>query len=201
MTKFNIHKLPLLPGFADTVLDSQYTFRQVLDAMSHPARLIPLKIKMEVPFPLYHTTAAICLTLLDYETPLWMDLKEKEEVADWLRFHCACPIIASPASARFGLIFNAKDIPSLSQFPAGEDEFPEQSATLIIQVKGFTPEIGRSFRGPGIKTAEHLTIRGLSDEFWKFWEFNHHRYPLGVDVLFTSESTIVGLPRTIEVKE
>ena len=201
MTKSTVHAIPLLPGFADPVLDSQYTFRQVLNAMAHPARLIPLEIKMEVPVPLYRSTGAICLMLLDYETPLWVDLEGREEVKGWLRFHCGCPITPFPSSARFALLFTEKDLPFLSQFHSGEDEFPEQSATLIIQVGGFTAGIGRSFRGPGVETVNRLTIHGLSDRFWKFWEWNHRQYPRGVDVLFTSESTIVGLPRTIEVME
>ncbi len=201
MTKSTVHADPLLPGFADPVLDSQYTFRQVLDAMAHPARFIPLEMQMEVPAPLYRSTGAICLMLLDHETPLWVDLEGREEVAGWLRFHCGCPITPSPPKARFGLIFKEEEIPLLSQFHAGEDEFPEQSATLILQVRGFTAGVGRSFRGPGIETVERLTIHGLSDEFWKFWAWNHRQYPRGVDVLFTSEATIVGLPRTIEVVE
>jgi alpha-D-ribose 1-methylphosphonate 5-triphosphate synthase subunit PhnH len=193
--------VPFLPGFLDPVLDSQYTFRRVLKAMAHPARQISLEIEMQVPPPLYRTTGAICLTLLDLRTPVWLDPEERGEVAPWLRFHCGCPLVPFPSNARFGLIFRGEAVPPLHQFNLGEDEFPEGSATLIIQVKGFTSGIGKIFRGPGIKTTERLAVHGLSNEFWNFWGLNHRLYPLGVDVLFASDSAVVGLPRTIQVTE
>lgn len=191
----------LLMGFSNPVLDSQRTFRQVMEAMAHPGRLISLEMEMEVPKPLYGTTAAICLTLLDGETPLWMDLDERSEVADWLRFHCGCPLVDSPTFASFGLISKGYGEPSLDRFRLGEDEFPEQSTTLIIQVSGFTPGSGRYLRGPGIEIRERLDVHGLPEPFWKTWTKNQRLYPRGVDVLFTSASTLAGLPRTTEVME
>jgi alpha-D-ribose 1-methylphosphonate 5-triphosphate synthase subunit PhnH len=191
----------LLPGFPVPVLDSQYTFRQVLDAMAHPGRVIPLDTKIQVPRPLQGATAAVCLTLLDLETPLWMDVDEKSGAAGWLRFHCGCPLVDSPFAARFALISRGYGVPALDQFNSGQDEFPEQSATLIIQVSGFTSGSGRCLRGPGIERLERLEVHGLPDEFWTAWRLNQRRYPLGVDVLFTAGSTLVALPRTTEVEE
>lgn len=191
----------LLPGFPSPVLDGQRTFRQVLKAMAHPGRLISLEMEMEAPEPLHRITAAICLTLLDGETPLWMDLDERSEVADWLRFHCGCPLVDSPTFASFGLISKGYGEPSLDRFRLGEDEFPEQSTTLIIQVSGFTPGSGRYLRGPGIENRERLDVHGLPEPFWKAWIKNQRLYPRGVDVFFTSASTLVGLPRTTEVME
>ncbi len=191
----------LLPGFPNPVFDSQYIFRKVLEAVAHPGRLISIEMEMEVPEPLYRTTGAICLTLLDHETSLWMDLDKQSGVADWLRFHCGCPFVHSPSSATFGLIDCGFGEPPYNQFHEGEDEFPEHAATLILQVAGFRTESGRSLRGPGIETIQRLEVQGLSETFWRFWRMNHRKYPLGVDVLFTSRSSIVGLPRTIEVVE
>ena len=191
----------LLPGFLDPVLDSQRTFRQVLDAMAHPGRVIPLDTKIQVPRPLHAATAAVCLTLLDFETSLWMDLDEKSDAAGWLRFHCGCPVVHSPSAARFGLISRGYGVPALDQFNPGQDDLPEQSATLIIQVSGLTSGSGKCFRGPGIETLERLEVQGLPDDFWMSWHLNQRLYPLGVDVLFTAGSTLVALPRTTEVEE
>lgn len=191
----------LTPGFPDPVLDSQRTFRQVLDAMAHPGRVIPLDAKIQVPRPLQAATAAVCLTLLDYETSLWMDLDEKSDAAGWLRFYCGCPLVHSPSAARFGLISREYGNPPLGQFNSGQDEFPEQSATLIIQVSGFTSGSGRFLRSPGVERFERLEVQGLPDDFWVAWHLNQRLYPLGVDVLFTAISTLVALPRTTEVQE
>ncbi len=191
----------LLSGFADPVFDSQRTFRQILKAISYPGRVIPIDIDLEAPFPLYRPTAAICLTLLDQETPLWVDGVESSMLMEWLRFHSGCPIVHSSSQASFGLIFQGFEKCPYDQFPVGEEEFPERSATLMIQVSGFKAGTGRSFRGPGIKAEERLEILGLSETFWKFWNRNQTLYPLGVDIFFISPSAIVGLPRTIEVRE
>lgn len=191
----------LLPGFSDPIFDSQRTFRQVLKAMSYPGRVIPLEMAIASPHPLYSTTAAICLTLLDPETPLWMDRSDLCEITDWLRFHCGCPLVDSPSHATFGLLTQGFEERLIDQFPVGEEEFPERSATLLVQVSGFQAGAGRSFKGPGIKTEERLEVHGLLDTFWKAWQRNQRLYPLGVDALFISPSALVGLPRTIEVRE
>jgi alpha-D-ribose 1-methylphosphonate 5-triphosphate synthase subunit PhnH len=190
-----------MPGFPDPVLNSQRTFRQVLDAMAHPGRIIHLDAKVQASPPLQRATAAVCLTLLDFETSLWMDLDENSDVAGWLRFHCGCPLVHIPSIAHFALIFRGDGMPALDQFNSGKDESPEQSTTLIIQVSGFTSGSGRSLRGPGIEAHERLEVNGLADDFWKAWYLNQRLYPLGVDVLFTAGSTLVAMPRTTEVEE
>ena len=60
-------------GLSDPVLDSKRIFRGVLDAMAHPGRVVPLPPPPDPPAPLVPAAAAVALTLLDYETPLWLD--------------------------------------------------------------------------------------------------------------------------------
>jgi hypothetical protein len=96
----------LAPGFADPVHDAQAAFRSVLDAMSTPGRIVTLAAPPAVPAPLMPATVALCLTLIDYETPLWLDGPAR--AADgFLRFHCGCPIVAAPADARFAVVADA----------------------------------------------------------------------------------------------
>lgn len=191
----------LLPGFSDPIMESQRTFRHILKAMSYPGRLIFLETNIKAPHPLYSTTAAVCLTLFDPEINLWIDRSEFGEVKEWLRFHCGCPLVNSPSQANFGLITQGFEECLIDQFPIGEEEFPERSATLLIQVLGFQSGTGRVLKGPGIKTEERLEIYGVPETFWKAWKRNQCLYPLGIDIFFISPSALVGLPRTIEVRE
>ena len=81
-----------LPGFEDPVRDAQVTFRAVLDAMARPGRLHNVGQSLTAPAPLYRATAAVLLTLIDNETPLWLD-PAASTARDWLAFHCGAAII------------------------------------------------------------------------------------------------------------
>src|SRR3546814_8636166 len=61
------------PGLADPVHDSQRLFRGLLTALAHPGRAVTLSGAPEGPLPLDPATTAAALTLLDGETPLWLD--------------------------------------------------------------------------------------------------------------------------------
>ena len=62
-----------LPGFGDPVFGSQNVFRAVLSAISRPETIVDLQLTLEAPQALFLTTAAICRTLLDSDTPVWLD--------------------------------------------------------------------------------------------------------------------------------
>ncbi len=89
-----------LPGFADPVGDAQAIFRAVLDAMARPGKLHQVGAGLAAPAPLDCATAAVLLTLIDNETPLWVD-----PVADaaraWLAFHCGAAITDVSGEAAF----------------------------------------------------------------------------------------------------
>ena len=190
----------LMPGFSDPVLDSQRNFREILHAMAHPGRAVTLGVDLRAPSPLHQATAAACLTIVDMETPLWTDLPESSAAADWLRFHCGCPVVRDPSNAAFALITRGELLTSLDPFNPGEDAFPEKSTTLIVQVSALLSGSGPcSIRGPGVAVCERLDIHGLKKEFWKAWQINHSLYPLGVDLLFSAKTTLIALPRTSEV--
>jgi alpha-D-ribose 1-methylphosphonate 5-triphosphate synthase subunit PhnH len=199
MMQIGVNLSNLMPGFSDPVLDSQRSFRDILQAMAHPGKAVTLGAGLQVPTPLHQAAAAVCLTVLDMETPLWTDLPESSDAVDWLRFHCGCPVVQDPSNAAFALITRGEFLTSLDPFNHGEDAFPEKSTTLIVQVSALLSGSGRySIRGPGIAVCERLNIHGLKEGFWKAWRVNHGLYPLGVDVLFSSGTTLVALPRTSE---
>lgn len=188
-------------GFADPVRDAQIAFRGVLDAMSHPGKLVTLGIALDPPPPLMPATAALCLTLADFETPLWLDGHAAvSEVASYLRFHCGAPLVSSPQEARFAVLPGGDALPSLECFDRGTEELPERSATLLIQVDDLRNEGGMRLTGPGIADHRRLAVRGVAAQFWQEWRLNHALFPRGVDVVFIAGSCIAALPRTTHVE-
>jgi len=190
----------MMAGLADPVLGSQRIFRAVLDAMSHPGRVVSVEPPSETPEPLRRATASVCLALADVETPLWLDAAARHPaVIDYLRFHCGCPVTSEPRAARFGVIADPGRMPTLEAFDAGSDEYPDRSATVIIQVESFAEGSGRRLAGPGIADEALIEARGLPDRFWEAVRANRALFPRGVDLILAAQDAIVGLPRSTRV--
>lgn len=189
----------LATGFADPVLGAQAAFRCLLEAIAHPGRIVPTDTDLIPPPPLLAPAYAAALTLLDFETPVWLDDGlATPAVRDTLRLHCGCPIVSQPQQANFALLATGAGTP-LAAFAAGTPEYPDRSATLIWQVDALAAEDGVVLTGPGIRTSARLHVRGLPADFWTQWGMNQRRYPLGVDVVFVTADRIAALPRSVEV--
>src|SRR5208283_5130412 len=158
----------LSPGFADTVGDAQSCFRLVLDAMARPGHVLAVR-GVSAPAPLCDAAAAVVLTLLDHETPLWLDSHAAAARA-WIAFHTGAPLIEDPAGAMFAL---ALCFPvTAAGLPLGTDEAPETSATLILQVASLTSGTGFVLEGPGLREPATLTVDGLPPDFAAIWQRN-----------------------------
>jgi alpha-D-ribose 1-methylphosphonate 5-triphosphate synthase subunit PhnH len=188
-------------GFATPVFDAQAVFRAALVAISYPGRIVPAERPVPAPWPLTTTTAALCLTLMDFDTPAWLDrLAASGEVPAWLRFHCGAPLAEETRPARFAIVCDLANLPRLYSFHAGDEEYPDRSTTLILQVASLTDGPVTRWTGPGIKSSTEVAIAGLPDWFWSDWSLNGELYPRGIDVLFTCGTSLVGLPRSIQVE-
>ncbi len=189
------------PGFADAVHDTQQVFRRLLDAFTHPGRVILLPQRLAAPDALWPSSAALALTLLDHGTPVHLDaVLDTEPIRDFLRFHCGAPLVEAPGQASFALIGNACAL-DLASFAAGDAERPERSATVIIQVQGFLHGKPRRLTGPGIATTTSLVVDGVEARFWSQWRENAALYPGGVDVVFAAPEAIAVLPRTARLED
>jgi alpha-D-ribose 1-methylphosphonate 5-triphosphate synthase subunit PhnH len=191
---------PLAAGFTDAVLDSQGAFRRILDALSHPGRIERLGGTLTPPPGLLPAAAALLLTLADYETPLWLAPSLGAPVADWLRFHTAAPVVQNPAEVRFAVLTCAPDEPGLGDYAAGDDLYPDRSATVIVQCAGL--ECGRpvTLAGPGILETCAIAPAGLPPDFWHQLARNNRLYPRGVDVVLAAGDGIIGLPRSLRLE-
>jgi alpha-D-ribose 1-methylphosphonate 5-triphosphate synthase subunit PhnH len=192
----------MLSGLADPTLDGQRIFRSVLEAISRPGRIVDVPAAIQAPVPLHPATAALCLTLLDFDTPLWLDdTAARPEVVEWLRFHCSMPLAPEPLAAHFALVADVERMPALSAFDAGTAEHPERSATVIVQVQALIGGTGRRLSGPGIANEVRLDVAGVPEPFWTWAADNHAGFPRGVDVFMSAGRVIAALPRTTRVED
>lgn len=192
-------------GFADPALDAQAAFRIVLDAMASPGGIKTMigdsggSVVPEAPGQLNRAAFALALTLLDFETPVWLDqqLAADRAMVEALRFHCGCPITEEPSQAGFALIGDGLNAPPLSVFHQGTPDYPDRSTTILMQVQNLDDALGIRLSGPGIKTEGRLAIDGVPPDFWQQWSANQRQFPLGVDLILTAGDHVAALPRSV----
>jgi len=188
-------------GFADQALDSARAFRLMLDAMARPGLIVPMQAGLDAPSPLLPTAATICMTLCDYDTPLWLDEAYRTpQVLDYLRFHSGAPIVEEISAASFLLCSEASAALALASANRGTAEYPDISATLIVQIASFASDQRLILKGPGIDGARAFGTCGLEQHFWDLMEDNHAIFPLGSDVFFATSAEIAGLPRSTRMR-
>ena len=185
-----------LPGFADPVLDAQSAFRAVLAAMARPGSLHVAGASLTAPAPLDPATAAVLLTLVDGETGLWL-ADAADPARDWLAFHCGASFVP-PAQACFAL---AVSCPDLTTLPAGSDEGPEESCTLVLQVSALGRGTRYRLSGPGLRAPVRFLANGLPDDFVARWAANHALFPRGIDIILCAGTTLAALPRSVRIEE
>jgi alpha-D-ribose 1-methylphosphonate 5-triphosphate synthase subunit PhnH len=191
----------LTAAFADPVHASQHTFRAVMDALARPGTIIALAATVTAPSPLHPAAAAVALTLLDYETPVWLDhaLSATRDIADWIRFHTGAPITSDPRVAAFAFVADGAQAPDLDVFSLGTSEYPDRSTTLVLQVKQFSAGESLILVGPGIAGTQRFSAGPLPNNFREQLTANRALFPRGVDVILATDDAIAALPRSVRV--
>jgi alpha-D-ribose 1-methylphosphonate 5-triphosphate synthase subunit PhnH len=190
----------LAPAFDDPALASQAVFRTVMEAIARPGRARPLPSRLAVPPPLSPTAAAVALTLLDYETPFWLDQGlAAGEVAAWLKFHTGAPLTANCPQATFAFVSDPAAMPSFASFSPGSPEYPDRSTTLVVQVASFGHGEVLALSGPGIAGTTSFSAEPLPPDFRERLIANREMFPRGLDLILVSEDAVAALPRSIRV--
>lgn len=185
----------LQPGFADPVHEAQQVFRRALTALSEPGLLQTVE---GVPGldRLAPATYALCLCLLDSDTPVWLSPSlDTPALRANLAFHCGCPIVTEPGQAAFALLAGseAAELPALNP---GTDRDPDISCTALIQLDAMDGGQPATWQGPGIEATRAMRLP-LPDAFWP--QRAAHAFPKGLDCFITAGDAFVGLPRSTRV--
>lgn len=178
-------------GFTDAPIESAQAFRKVMNVMAKPGVIEDLAIASP-PEPLSVAAGTLLLTLCDAQTPIFLVGEyDTPAVREWITFHCNAPFSDAP-SCMFAL-GDWQDLLPLDQYPIGTSEYPDRSATLVVEMHELKPE-GHELSGPGIKTTSQLSLPNL-----EHFQRNGLFYPLGLDFYFTHDDKIAALPRTTKI--
>lgn len=189
----------VVPGFDDPVTGSQAVFRCALQALSLPGRAVDVPAVAQRPARGHGAAALLLLSLLDSDSTLWLSASlQGSDAQAWLRFHTGCRIVATPAEARFLWLAQGDAWPALAQMHAGSDEYPDQSATCVMEIEHLDgrPDAAWTLQGPGIPAPLRFAPQGLPPDFAAQWQANHASFPRGVDVFLATPTQLAGLPRS-----
>ena len=127
-------------------------------------------------------------------------LAQGGEVADWIRLHAGARVTSDPAEAAFAFIADPAHAPAFDVFSPGTPEYPDRSATLVLQVDDFGGGEGLSLSGPGIADARAFSARPLPGDFPARIAANRALFPRGVDVVLVSPEAVAALPRSVRAQ-
>jgi alpha-D-ribose 1-methylphosphonate 5-triphosphate synthase subunit PhnH len=191
----------LAPAFVDPVHASQAVFRAVMDAMAHPGSIVSIGGLALTPQPLGLAAGAVALTLLDYETPVWLDpaLAQSPEVVPWLRFHTGAPLTDDSHQAAFAIIGDPPRMPQFEAFSQGSMEYPDRATTLVLQIERLSGSGGFWLSGPGIRERRALFASPLPADFVARMRANRALFPRGLDIILATGTMLAALPRSVHV--
>lgn len=183
----------LAGGFSDPSLHSARAFRDILEAMARPGHIVTVA-GAAPPEPLSVAAGVVMLVLADGETPVYLaGGLDTEEIRSWIAFHTgAICVNAERATLALG---RWDDLQPVHRFRPGAPDFPDRSATLVVEVEQLAAT-GARLSGPGIHGESRLNLPETAA-----FRANRERFPLGFDCLFCCGERIAGLPRSTRVED
>ena len=183
----------LTGAFAEPPVEAAQGFRAALGAMARPGKIETVH-GATAPAPVSPAAAVLLLTLCDRETPIYLAPgHDGADIRDWIAFHTGAPIVA-PGKAQFAL-GRWPALQPLAAYRLGTADYPDRSATLIVELDTLTAE-GARLTGPGIETGSVLSLPETAA-----FRANRALFPLGFDCFFTCGQRLAALPRSTIVED
>lgn len=180
-------------GFPNPSHDSARAFRAIMNVMARPGTIEQLG-GGTAPAPLSVAACTLILTLCDPDTSIALrGAHDTPDVRQWITFHTGAPFVA-PGSVDF-VVGTWEALGSLSPYKIGTPEYPDRSATLIVERDDLVGS-GATLTGPGIKEVAALNLPETGP-----FVANRRLFPLGVDCFFTAGAKVSAVPRSTIVKE
>jgi alpha-D-ribose 1-methylphosphonate 5-triphosphate synthase subunit PhnH len=181
-------------GFADPSIQSAQAFRAAMMAMARPGDILTVA-GAQAPAGVSVAASVLLLVLCDPQTPVWLAAShDSDELRRWIAFHTGAPVVDQRGDAVFALGVWDNLVP-LRDYRIGTVEYPDRSATLIVEMGALRAE-GAVLRGPGIVDAAGLNLPEVAA-----FRANRALFPLGLDFFFTCGDRLAALPRSTVVHD
>lgn len=203
----------------DEVHDTQFIYRQLLDAMARPGKVNDIGsavAHMTGNNRISQSFAGLAITLLDQEVTFSTVMANNDSAIAFIQSRTFCPHVSFNVADyvfvdRFVSDEQVTEI--MSQVKQGTLIDPHLSATVLLAVEdlkevrdvtsGDQKGTMYTLKGPGIEHEKHVFIEGMSAHWWKMRQETNQEYPLGVDMIIVSDNDeILAIPRTtmVEIK-
>ena len=169
----------------------QQSFRLLMDAFSYPG-----EVRVLEPVSDYCAAEQIVACLVDSEVSLYAEDGLLEDAF----IRVLRTGIANTDQADFLLLsgeeFREDIEPNISTL-----ECPEEGATVILKVKGFSKESESVYKisGPGVPGSILVGVEGLDSQWISARNEWCAHFPLGVDMILVSPDQVMAIPRSSTV--
>jgi len=184
------------------VSDAQIHFRILLNALAHPGSIYDFP-KMELTPPNNIHLASICIgfALMNADVSFAVQNENEVEIAHYLALNTGASI-ATLEQADYLFTTGNTDPSSITSLKTGTLSYPENSATLIIDVNQLSssPAINAlaiELSGPGIENTTTVYVNGLSSTLLEAIQEQNTEFPLGLDIMLTdNHNQLACIPRS-----
>ncbi|MBP5856464.1 phosphonate C-P lyase system protein PhnH [Marivibrio halodurans] len=192
---------PPAEGFSDPVLDAAECFRVILGALATPGTPMRLPRTVAAPDALGPEGAALALTLMDFETRVWLhpDIAT-EAVVRYLAFHTGVVRASEAGAADFAVMPIGAAVSVLPTLVVGTADYPDRAASAILLTDGMDGGAPARLSGPGLAAPVDFAPAGATSALWSVLRENAARFPLGVDCFFAGGGAVAGLPRSTRIE-
>lgn len=171
--------------------NQQHLFRQLMEAMSHPGQIVDLSPWLETGA----SDLGVLATLLDAE----VSFSDHHNILPEHYWPMLQARKSDTAQADYILCDGGKP-PDFTP-KLGSLSCPDQSATLVVRVRGFTQDgLQLKLSGPGIQQETSVAVDGLHEAWLQHRVRWIEAFPMGVDCIFVDRTSIMALPRTTRVE-
>ena len=186
----------------DPIFDAQKHYRKLLDSMARPGKINQLDdVSIKPPGGWSKAAMFIGFALLNREVSFWVN-PDDQELSQYVQHQTSARVCEVEHAADFVFLQGEVSCAHFPEWKLGTLAYPEESATLIIQLRGLslTPmrdAIALHLKGPGVLGTKVVYVTGVWPTYLELLQKVNAEYPLGVDVFFVDQDDqFIGLPRS-----